>query len=129
LGLPWINFVLIAPLGIVGMALVIKQWRATFMLYSYIFIQMATTVIFHALARYRIPVVPILTVFAAYTLWHTGKKVRMKQWQHVGIVIGAVAILYLIINVPHAARLYQQHHGESFPWLYALRYWDLFHTW
>lgn len=129
LQLPWLNFVLIAPLGIVGMALAIKHWRASFILSSYILVQMATTLIFHALARYRIPVVPVLSIFAAYTLWDIGTRLRAKHWRQAGLVVGAVVALYFLINAPYAARLYQLHHETPMPWLYSLRYWDLFHTW
>jgi 4-amino-4-deoxy-L-arabinose transferase-like glycosyltransferase len=129
LGLPWFNFVLIGPLGIVGMALVLRKWNVWFILYSYVFIQLLSTLLFHALARYRVPVVPILSIFAAYTIWYSIQAFQKRQWHTFGITIGVFLILYFMINYPYAAYLYQQHHGEPMPFLRSFRYWDLFYTW
>jgi len=128
LGLPWINFVLIGPLGVVGMALAVRKWKEYFILYSFIFIQMLTALIFIVLARYRLPVVPVLTIFAAYALWYLGQMFRAKQWRRLGLIAGAILVLYVLMNVLSAARMYQQHHGEAMPLINVLRYWDLFHT-
>ncbi len=124
---PWFNFVVIAPLGIVGMILALKKWRELFLLYSFVFIQVVTTLLFFALARYRFPVIPVFSMFAAYTLWHSVQTFQKKQWVQLGVVIGLFALFYFLCNVPYAMEVYQAHYDEPMPLINILRYWDLFH--
>lgn len=127
LKLPWFNFVVIGPLAIVGMILMVKQWRKLFILYGFVGVQMLTTLLFFALARYRVPAVPVLSMFAAVTLWDIAQRVQKKQWSQAGIVIGCVLLLYGIINYPYAAELYEQRYQTKMPITRVLRYWDIFH--
>ncbi|MCP4400616.1 MAG: glycosyltransferase family 39 protein [bacterium] len=127
LRLPWINFVLLGPLGIIGMILVRKRWKDGFILYGFVGVQLATTLLFFALARYRLPAVPVLSMFAAYTIWHTGQLFTQRKWPTLLLTIGSVAIFYAMLNYPQAASQYQKHYGESMPLIRVLRYWDLFH--
>jgi hypothetical protein len=127
LKLPWLNFVVIGPLAIVGMILMIRDWRKLFILYGFVGVQMLTTVLFFALARYRIPAVPVLSIFAAATLWRLGQQFQKKQWYTFGITIGCVILLYVILNYPYAAELYEQRYQTKMPLMRILRYWDIFH--
>ncbi|MCP4403929.1 MAG: glycosyltransferase family 39 protein [bacterium] len=127
LGLPWINFVLLGPLGIVGMILAGKRWKEGFILYGFVGVQLVTTLLFFALARYRLPAVPVLSMFAAYTIWHAGQLFKQRKWPTLLLIFGSVAIFYILLNYPYAAFQYQKHYGESMPLIKVLRYWDLFH--
>lgn len=126
---PWINFVLIGPLAIIGMILAIRSWRKVFIPYAFVVMQLGLTLLFFALARYRIPVVPVLSIFAAYTIWYWIQRVQKKQWYRLGITMGVFIALYFILNYPDAAHLYQQRYGEAMPFFRSFRYWDIFHTW
>lgn len=129
LKLPWLNFVLIGPLGLIGMILAFRRWREAFLLYGYVCVQLLATLLFFALARYRLPVVPVLSIFAAYTLWRCFESLRQKKW---GVCIGifcAFVVFYLVFHYPDAARFYEQHQGSPMPLSRLLRYWDVFYTW
>jgi hypothetical protein len=126
LKLPWINFVLIGPLGIVGMGLALKRWRARLMLYGFVGVQFLTTLLFFALARYRLPAVPVLSMFAGYALTEAIRGFQQKQWGKLGIILGLFLLLYVAINYPYAAELYQAYYGHPMPLSRLLRYWDLF---
>ena len=129
LGFPWLNFVLIGPLSLVGLILAWKTWRRTALLYAFIGMQMGLLLLFWVLARYRVVVVPVLSIFAAYTIWFLVQTVRQKNWFRLSIVLAACLVLYFTLNYPDAARFYEQHHGEAMPFLRIFRYWDVFHTW
>lgn len=126
---PWLNFVLIGPLGIVGMVLAITRWKHLFLLYSFVIVQVLTTLLFFALARYRLPVVPVLSMFAAYTLWTCFERLRHKKWKPVALIIFVFVVLYIALNYPEAARCYEINQGAPMPLSRLLRYWDLFYTW
>jgi hypothetical protein len=128
LGLPWINFVLLGPLSIIGLFLSVKTWRKTILLYGYVGFQLGITLMFFALARYRMPAIPILSIFAAYTLWYLGQALRAKRLYQFGIIIGVFFALYFLLNYPDAARMYERVYGHSMPFLRSFRYWDLFFT-
>lgn len=126
---PLINFVLLAPFGIAGMFAFRRQWRALFLLYAYVFVQMCLNVGFLTLDRYRLPVVPILTVFAAAAFWKIIVHLRQKQWITALMLFGICALLYVGLNYRDAARLYEMEHGSPMPLSQLLRYWDIFASW
>ena len=129
LGLPWLNFVLIGPLSLVGLALALKTWRRTLLLYAFIGMQLGLLLIFWVLARYRIVSVPVLSIFAAYTIGWLFEAARQRRWGRLAITLMICAALYLSLNYPDAAHFYEQHHGEAMSFVRSFRYWDLFHTW
>ena len=129
LGLPWINFLLIAPLGLIGMCLSWRRWKEVFLLYGYVFVQLLTTLLFFALARYRLPVVHVLTIFAAVAFWRGIESIRRKQWGTAAVMVLAFVVLYVALNYPDAARFYKINMGSPMPLSRLLRYWYLFYTW
>ena len=67
------TFGTLAPLGIAGIALSWRRWRTLLPLYVLLFGYMATVMLFFNFSRFRVPVVPILALFAAEGLlgdWH-----------------------------------------------------------
>ncbi len=124
---PWLNFVLIGPLSIVGMFLAVKRWRVLFILYGFVCVQMLTNLIFYTLARYRFPVLPILSVFAAYTCYVISTSIWKRNFTRALLIFLAFVVLYVGINYPYAAEIYEQHYHKKMPLLNVVRYWDLFH--
>jgi 4-amino-4-deoxy-L-arabinose transferase-like glycosyltransferase/Flp pilus assembly protein TadD len=68
LGLLPLTFGLIAPLGLFGMWLSRREWRKHLLLYLYVLAVLATCLLFFLSAEYRIPVVPIVILFAAHAV-------------------------------------------------------------
>ncbi|HYS05792.1 MAG TPA: tetratricopeptide repeat protein [Candidatus Dormibacteraeota bacterium] len=67
------TFGTIAPLGLLGIFLTRRQWRRLVPLYVLLFGYMATVLLFFNFSRFRVPVVPILAVFAAESLLAIGR--------------------------------------------------------
>jgi len=124
---PWLNFVLIGPLGITGMFLAIKRWKPLFILYGFVCVQMLTTLLFFALARYRVPVVPVLSIFAAYAFYVLSISIWRRNFMPAALIFLVFAGLYVGINYPYAAEVYEQHYQKKMPLVNVVRYWDLFH--
>ncbi|MDY6989253.1 MAG: tetratricopeptide repeat protein [Thermodesulfobacteriota bacterium] len=65
--LPFISFGLIAPLALVGMVLGLKRRDETRFVLFFVVVYMASVVLFFVNARYRLPAIPFLILFAALT--------------------------------------------------------------
>src|SRR5207245_11494853 len=60
-----VTFGQIAPLGLTGMLLTAPRWRSLVLIYLVVFGYMGTVLLFFNFARFRIPIVPFLCVFAS----------------------------------------------------------------
>src|SRR3989442_6343242 len=67
------TFGTIAPLGLLGIFLTRRQWCRLVPLYVLLFGYMGTVLLFFNFSRFRMPVVPILAVFAAESLLAIGR--------------------------------------------------------
>ncbi len=65
---PLPTFGLVAPLALLGMGLAARRTRDLFPLYAMIAVSLATALAFFVLSRYRMPVVPLLVIFAGFAL-------------------------------------------------------------
>ena len=129
LRLPWLNFVIIAPLGLVGMLIAYRRWNTLLLLYGFVFVQLLSSLVFNAASRYRLPIVPVLSIFAAYGVWEIFSRIRRKRWTTAALLLGLFVVMYLAFNYPDAARYYERNQGHPMPFSRVLRYWDLFYTW
>jgi len=78
---PFLPFGLISSLGILGMWLARKNLRQLFLIYALVKIYILTVLVFFAASRYRLPAVPFLSLFAAYTMislisWVKERKIK-----------------------------------------------------
>jgi 4-amino-4-deoxy-L-arabinose transferase-like glycosyltransferase len=127
LKLPFVNFVLIGPLSLVGLVLAGRAWKRLYLLYAFVVVQTAVNVLFTTSARFRLPAVPMLAMFAAYTLVGLFQRLRRRQWLPAGLIGLAFVILYVGLNYPPAAALHEQRYQRPLPVTRLLRYWDLYH--
>jgi tetratricopeptide (TPR) repeat protein len=98
---PLINFGVISVLGILGMLLSVKYYRKTFLLHWMIFAYLATTLVFFASSRYRIPAAPFLAVFAAYALSYLLGLLKEKKFKETGVLLSVIIFLGLLTNIPY----------------------------
>jgi len=70
------TFGTLAPLGILGLALSWRRRRALLPLYVLLFGYMGTVLLFFNFSRFRVPVVPILALFAAEGVLGIGRGLR-----------------------------------------------------
>jgi tetratricopeptide (TPR) repeat protein len=89
-------FGLIAPLALVGIILSHKNSKDVLVLELFLFVYMLSVVLFFVTARYRVPIVPILILFAAYA---TDRLVYMIKKKRTSEPVKYL-LVFLIILIP-----------------------------
>jgi 4-amino-4-deoxy-L-arabinose transferase-like glycosyltransferase len=99
LRLPLVRFGAVAPLGLLGIALSARRWRALFPLHAMLAVYLAAALVFFVLARYRAACVPILMVFAGHALvwlWDAARARRVRALAAAVIVwAGLIGLTHL----------------------------------
>jgi tetratricopeptide (TPR) repeat protein len=70
-GLP-IHFGIIAPLGLLGVVLARRGWRRQLLFYLYGAVYLATALVFFVSAEYRMPILPVLIIYASFATVQLG---------------------------------------------------------
>jgi tetratricopeptide (TPR) repeat protein len=99
LRIPSPSFGLICPLGIVGIVLSLRKRKSAALLLLYILAFSITIIAFFVVARYRLPMVPALMVFAGFTIAYlidAGVRGRWRQIITAGI---GIALLMTLVNI------------------------------
>ena len=94
-------FGLVAPLALWGMLLSLRRVGPTWPL-LYVLSYCLGVVAFFVAARYRVPVLPVLIVFAAYGLWALWDWVRAGRWRSLGLGL-AVCLAFAFAANSHLA--------------------------
>jgi 4-amino-4-deoxy-L-arabinose transferase-like glycosyltransferase len=92
-----VSFALVAPLALLGIALTLGRWRKLVPLYSIVLVHFVTAVLFIALSRYRIPVLPALVLFAGAGLVGAFD-LRARAWPRAAVAAGVLAAAALLVN-------------------------------
>ncbi len=98
--LPWPGLSLALAFGLIGLAFGLKRWREIFPLYGYLFLYSIGTVAFYILARFRMPVIPVLIVFAGAGVLIILETLLGRQWLRTILLLG-LAALAGILSRPH----------------------------
>jgi len=99
LRIPSPSFGIICPLGVMGIILAVRRRRSAQLLLLYVLTYSLTIISFFVVARYRLPMVPALMVFAAFTIvWLVRAGVRGQYRKLAPVVIG-IALLILAVNI------------------------------
>ena len=94
-------FGLVAPLALWGMLLSLRRIGPTWPL-LFVLSYCLGVVAFFVAARYRVPVLPVLLVFAAYGLWALWDWVRAGRWRSLGLGL-AVCLAFAFAANSHLA--------------------------
>ena len=101
-------FGLIAPLSLLGLAL---SWRtpgqALVLLRIYVLSYMGSVLLFFVTARYRLPVVPVLLIFAALGLTSLYRDLSLRRKKHLVLTGLSLFSLLLLLNLRSAPPLEQ----------------------
>lgn len=95
-----VDFRLLTPLGLVGLALALPRWRRCWPLLAMVGCQAAPLVVFYTLGRLRAPLVPVLAPFAALTVVVLVRAVRARAWGRTAAMAAALAGLALWAGRP-----------------------------
>jgi tetratricopeptide (TPR) repeat protein len=98
-----IGFKLVAPLAVMGIVIAIMTLASSAVVRLYlgfVFVYMSSLIPFFITARYRLPVVPFLVVFAVLGLWKLGDLLQKKRWRQAGIGAGAAVVAAVFVFWP-----------------------------
>ncbi|MHC4945492.1 MAG: glycosyltransferase family 39 protein [Planctomycetota bacterium] len=90
-----VSYHFLVPCAILGMLILLPRLRQTWQLYAIGLMLSLATIAFFIVARFRQPVVPILAIFAGYSLIWFLKKVRGRRWLP---LVPALAVFAIILS-------------------------------
>jgi Tfp pilus assembly protein PilF/4-amino-4-deoxy-L-arabinose transferase-like glycosyltransferase len=92
-------FGIICPLALVGIIISRKLWRKLLLLYGYTFLYMVSVILFFVCGRYRLPVIPILLIFAGFTVDYIIRKIKSRQYKFLAFCLVSVLVIGILVNV------------------------------
>ena len=90
------HFGILAPLAAMGCLLTWRQWRRLWLLYGLLLSMALSVAFFYIFARYRFPMIPLLTLLAGAAIIEAARLSRTKL---VACKIGAVAVLLVVAGI------------------------------
>lgn len=95
----FLNFGMIAPLALAGMLIAWRYASCTRWLAVFAIFYMTTFCVFFAAERFRLPVVPILLLFAAYFAVLVFDLLRSRNWKFAGAALALTVPFALAVNI------------------------------
>jgi tetratricopeptide (TPR) repeat protein len=92
----------IIPLGVLGLYLDRRQWRRRFLLSAFLLPRAGFLLAFFTAARLRLPLIPLLTIFATYAACELFRRTQKGEFREIRGTIALLALLVLIGNAPIA---------------------------
>lgn len=100
LRIPLMHFGLISPLALLGIGLSLRRGKTLLPAYAFVATFLVSAVAFFVSGRYRLPVVPVLIIFASFAGWWLYSRARDRRWKPLALAAGALVPLALHANVP-----------------------------
>ncbi len=100
LALPLPGFAVLAPLGLLGLGLTFRRRRPR-LLALYFSVYLLSIVAFFVVARYRLPVVPLLIVLASYAAVELARRVQAREFAALVVPVVALGVLLYVVNANH----------------------------
>jgi tetratricopeptide (TPR) repeat protein len=99
LRIPSPTYGVVCPLAILGMVLALRRRKEAWLLFLFAMSYAFTIVAFFVVARYRLPIVPALMVFAGYAVaWCVSRGAR-REYGPLAFSIGGLVALYILVHV------------------------------
>ena len=114
-----VDFGILVPFALAGMAFCWKQRRTLFLLYGFVLAYLASGLLFSVCARYRLPAVPFLLIFSAAGIWQLVELLRARQLARGSAFLLVLAAAFVLVHTGVDTR--QVDHLRS-PWLLGHAY-------
>jgi 4-amino-4-deoxy-L-arabinose transferase-like glycosyltransferase len=93
LRIPAPTFIVVVPLGILGLGLTIPRWRRFLAIDAFLVSQVAALVIIYTSARYRLPMMPAVMTLAGFAAVWMADAARARRWVPFGAAAWAFALV------------------------------------
>ncbi len=94
------HFSLFSSLGLIGLVLALCNKEKVFLLYSFLVAMFLSVIIFHVVARFRIPFVPFMILFAAYAVSKIISWIERKSFKNAGLAVIVFSLLLYGFRIP-----------------------------
>lgn len=113
LRMPLVRFGWVAPLGILGLALSARRWETLLPLHAVVGCYVLSGLVFFTQDRYRMPMIPLLTLFAAHGAVTLCRAARQRELGTLAWGAPAILLLAWFVNRDpnNPARFEAQNHG------------------
>ncbi len=98
LRLPSPSFGLVCPLGVMGVILSLRKRKSAQLMFLYALTYSLTIISFFVVARYRLPMVPVLMVFAGFTITWLVRAGVAGEYRKIIPAAAGIALLILAVN-------------------------------
>jgi len=95
--LAWLSFGVIGPLSLLG-AWVLRRKPVPVLLIAFVFSYMGGVLAFFVNARYRLPVVPCLIMFAIGAVWWFGERIVRRELRGLAAGAALIALAAFVVN-------------------------------
>ena len=94
-----VGFWLVGPLGLMGMVAAMRSPRML-PLWGFVLVYMISVVLFFVTARFRVPVVAVLALLAAYGVHRAVAAVRERNWPRVAVLSAVLVPAVVLVAQP-----------------------------
>jgi 4-amino-4-deoxy-L-arabinose transferase-like glycosyltransferase/tetratricopeptide (TPR) repeat protein len=120
------HFSLFSSLGIMGIVLAIQARENIFLLHAYLVSLVLSVVIFHVVARFRIPSAPFLILFAAYAVGRACTWWGHRKFKPIAVFIFVFLVLFYGLRTPegHTRIRYVDYCNWSYAYMTEEKWFD-----
>ena len=93
-----IGFWIVGPLSILGMVLAFRNFKKYSLLIFFVFSYLLTVVFFFVADRFRLPVIPVLIIFASLALVVLWDRFRIRAYQNLILPISVLILTFWFCN-------------------------------
>jgi Tfp pilus assembly protein PilF len=98
LSFPFIRYGIIASLGLLGMVLAVRDFKRLTLIYGAVFVYVLSGMLFRVQSRYRIPAVPYLCLFAAYSIYTFREILVARNFKRAAVALVVVGIFFVLTH-------------------------------
>ena len=110
---PFLNFTVVFPLALVGLGFSLSNWRRLWPLYCVIVLACLSVMLFFMADRYRLPVVPVLILFAGYGIVKLVELWRAPGWRRCALTGALIVLIALQIGTARA-KISRTNYGNDY---------------
>ncbi|MBU3729796.1 MAG: hypothetical protein FGM37_11215, partial [Phycisphaerales bacterium] len=110
LRIPAPTFIVVVPLGILGLALTLPRWRRFLTVDAFLISQAAALVIIYTSARYRLPMMPAVMALAGFAAIWLVDTARARRWVPMGAAVWALALVVFFTVRPSEATVFSSNY-------------------
>ena len=91
---------LLLPFSLLGMGFYFRQFRKLFLLYLLVAAYSFAIILFFVTSRYRIPLIPVFSIFAAAGICRLSQLFHGHRWKRFSLTLAFLFLLLIFCNLP-----------------------------